>query len=333
MAAAAGRRPERVLVTGAAGFIGSHVAERLLREGRVVVGLDDLDDYYDPAQKRSNLRELAPHAGFVFVEGDIRDADLAARLHAEHGLDSVIHLAARAGVRPSIAQPALYADVNVRGTTVLLEAARRAGVTTFVQASSSSVYGARNDPPFRESDPPATPISPYAATKQCVETLAACWHALFGMDVTSLRFFNAYGPRQRPDMAIHKFSKLMLAGRPLPYFGDGSMRRDHTYIDDIVDGVVRALDRCAGSGCRVYNLGNSATVSLADLVAALEETWGVRAVLDRMPDQPGDVPLTCAELAWSGSELGYRPTTDLRSGLARFRAWYEAFSAGDGAAR
>ena len=319
---AADAPPETLLVTGAAGFIGSSVSLRLLAGGRRVVGLDDLDDYYDPAIKRANVADLGAHAGFTFVAGDIRDAALVARLLAEHGVDAVLHLAARAGVRPSIADPALYADVNVRGTTVLLEAARRAGVSTFVQASSSSVYGSRDDPPFREDDPPAPAISPYAASKQCAEAMGRCYATLHGMDVTSLRFFNAYGPRQRPDLAIHKFTRLMRAGRPLPFYGDGSMRRDHTFIDDIVDGVVRAVDRCAGSGHRVYNLGNSATVSLTALVAALERCWDVEAVLERLPDQPGDVPMTCADLTRSRRELGFEPTTDLADGLERFKTWF-----------
>ncbi len=311
-----------VLVTGAAGFIGSHVSERLLRGGRAVVGLDDLDPYYDVAIKRRNVGALGEHAGFTFVEGDIRDAELVRRLLAEHGVVDVVHLAAKAGVRPSIAAPAEYVDVNVRGTTVLLESARTAGVRAFVQASSSSVYGARSDPPFRESDPPAPALSPYAATKQCAEAIGRMYARLFGMDVTSLRFFNAYGPRQRPDMAIHKFTKLMLAGEPLPFYGDGSMRRDHTYIDDIVHGVVRAVECCPGSGYSVYNLGNSETVSLDGLVRALENLWGVDAVLDRMPDQPGDVPLTCADVTLPRAALNYEPTTSLAVGLERFKKWY-----------
>lgn len=311
-----------VLVTGAAGFIGSHVAERMLAGGRAVVGLDDLDPYYDVAIKHRNVTALSQSDAFRFVEGDIRDAELVQRLLRDHDVVDVVHLAARAGVRPSIAAPHLYVDVNVRGTTTLLEAARATGVRAFVQASSSSVYGARRDPPFRESDPPAPALSPYAATKQCAEAMGAMYARLFGMDVTSLRFFNAYGPRQRPDMAIHKFTKLMLAGEKIPFYGDGSMRRDHTFVDDIVQGVVRAVEHCPGSGYRVYNLGNSETVSLDELVRALERTWGVEALLDRMPDQPGDVPLTCADGTLSREDLGYEPTTSLAEGLERFKEWY-----------
>jgi UDP-glucuronate 4-epimerase len=310
-----------VLVTGAAGFIGSHVAERLAGEGRRVVGLDCLDSFYDPAIKRRNLAGLARLPAFRSIEGDVRDRALVERTLRDERIRGIVHLAARAGVRPSLADPALYADANVTGTTVLLEAARRAGVPSFVLASSSSVYGARHDPPFRESDPPATAISPYAWSKQCCEHLAKTYHAIHGTDVTVLRFFTAYGPRQRPDLAIHKFSALMLAGEPIPFFGDGSMRRDHTYVADVVEGVVRALDRAPGRGFRCYNLGNSATVSLTDLVAALERLWGVRAVLDRQPLQPGDVPLTCADVTLAERELGFRPRTPLDEGLARFAEW------------
>jgi UDP-glucuronate 4-epimerase len=315
-------RDGAVLVTGAAGFIGSHVAEALAAGGRRVVGLDCLDSFYDPAIKQRNLDDLARHPGFRHVAGDVRDRDLVARVLRDERIGSIVHLAARAGVRPSIADPVLYSDVNVTGTTVILDAARRAGVTSVVIASSSSVYGARNDPPFRESDPPATAISPYAWSKQACELLAKTYVTLFGMDVTALRFFTAYGPRQRPDLAIHKFSALMLAGKPIPFFGDGSMRRDHTYVADIVEGVVRALDRAPGRGYRCYNLGNSATVSLTELVAALERLWGVKAVLDRQPTPPGDVPLTCADVTLAAAELGFRPATPLDAGLARFAAWY-----------
>jgi UDP-glucuronate 4-epimerase len=235
-----------------------------------------------------------------------------------------VHLAAKAGVRPSIDAPAAYADVNVHGTYVILEAARRAGCRTFVLASSSSVYGARNDPPFRETDPPAPAMSPYAATKQACELIGRTYHELHGLDVTALRFFTAYGPRQRPDLAVHKFTDLMLAGEAVPFYGDGSTRRDYTYVGDIADGVARALARCPGSGWRVCNLGNSATVSLAELVAALEELWQVKAKLRRMPEQPGDVPLTCADLTIARRDLGFAPTTGFREGLGKFAEWYRA---------
>jgi UDP-glucuronate 4-epimerase len=317
-----GEALSRVLVTGAAGFIGSHVVERLAAAGREVVGLDNFDPYYDPAIKRRNVAEASKLDGFRFVEGDIRDAALVTRLVADHGVDAVVHLAAKAGVRPSIEHPSLYADVNVTGTTVLLEAARRAKCRAFVLASSSSVYGARSDAPFRETDPPAAPMSPYAATKQAAETMGRTFHLLHGLDVTALRFFNAYGPRQRPDMAVHKFSKLILAGDEIPFYGDGSSRRDHTYVVDIADGVARALERCPGSGWRVYNLGNSSTTTLSELVAALEELWKKTARLRRLPDQPGDVPMTCADLTTVRREIGFKPATDLAEGLEKFAAWY-----------
>ncbi|MCG3136114.1 MAG: dTDP-glucose 4,6-dehydratase [Planctomycetes bacterium] len=313
-----------VLLTGAAGFIGSHVAPALRARGCRVVGLDDFDPYYDPALKRANVAELSADPGFTCVEGDIRDAALVAHVLREHRCGAVVHLAAKAGVRPSIADPALYMDVNVRGTAILLDEARKAGVRTFVLASSSSVYGARTDAPFREDDPPAAAISPYACSKQACELLGRTWAALHGMDVTALRFFNAYGPRQRPDMAVRKFSEAIVAGRPIPFYGDGSMRRDHTWVGDVAEGVARALERAPGRGWRVYNLGNSATVSLTELVAALERTWGRAAVLERLPQPPGDVPLTCADLALSSAELGFAPRTPLDEGLARFREWMEA---------
>lgn len=316
-----------VLVTGAAGFIGSHVVEAFVRSGRRVVGLDNLDPYYDLAQKRGNLDVLSRLADFRFVQGDIRDAGLVEEILTGGTFAAVVHLAALAGVRPSIERPAEYMDVNVRGTTVLLEQARRAGVRPFVMASSSSVYGARTDPPFREDDPAAPARSPYAASKQAAERVGQMYAVLHGMDVVALRFFNAFGPRQRPDMAIHKFSRRILAGEPIPFYGDGSSRRDHTYIDDIVDGVVRSTERAPGIGYRVYNLGNNRTVSLTELVQALETLWGRAAVLERLPDQPGDVPLTCAEVTRPSAELGFRPSTDLASGLARFADWFREVQA------
>ena len=306
-----------VLVTGVAGFIGSCVAEGLLRRGDAVRGIDSFTDFYDPALKRRNLEEVRASGEVALVEGDIRDA--AAVREAAAGCDAVIHLAAKAGVRPSLLDPVGYADVNVRGTAVVLEEARAAGVSTFVAASSSSVYGARSAVPFAESDPCDRPVSPYAATKRAMELLCGSFLGQRGVDVTCLRFFTTYGPRQRPEMAIHAFARAIEAGTPIPFYGDGSSRRDYTCVDDIADGVLRALDRA--SGFRIYNLGESATTSLTELVGILEEALGRKAILDRRPDQPGDVPLTCADVTLARAELGYEPATPLREGIARFVAW------------
>jgi UDP-glucuronate 4-epimerase len=306
-----------VLVTGAAGFIGSHVAEALLRRGDRVRGLDSFDPFYDPALKRRNLEEARRAGDLPVVEGDVRDA--AAVAEALRGCDAVIHLAAKAGVRPSLLDPVGYADVNVRGTSVVLEAALAAGVGTFVAASSSSVYGARSKVPFVESDPCDRPVSPYAATKRAMELLCVARQAHAGIDLCCLRFFTAYGPRQRPEMAIHAFARAMEEGRPLVVYGDGSSARDYTYIEDIVDGVLRALDR--SRGFRIYNLGESRTTSLSDLVAALEKALGKKAEIDRRPDQPGDVPLTCADVSLARRDLGYEPRTTLEDGLGRFATW------------
>lgn len=297
------------------------MAERLLAAGRRVVVLDNFDPYYDPAVKRANLAAAARTPGFLFVEGDIRDRALVKRVFESESVADVVHLAAKAGVRASIEDPAGYCDVNITGTAVLLEAARANRCRAFVLASSSSVYGARTDAPFRESDPPAAAQSPYAASKQGAESLGRAFAALHGLDVTALRFFNAYGPRQRPDMAVHKFTNLLLSGAELPVYGDGSMRRDHTYVADIADGVVRALERCPGRGWRVYNLGNSVTVSLAELVAALEKLWAVNAKIRRLPEQAGDVPLTAADVTLARRELGYEPGTALAAGLEKFAEW------------
>ena len=307
-----------VLVTGAAGFIGSHVAEALLRRGDRVRGIDSLDPFYDPAIKRRNVEEVRRVGDLSFVEGDIRDA--AAVRDAIQGCDAVVHLAAKAGVRPSLRDPVGYADVNVRGTAVLLEAAAAAGVRTFVAASSSSVYGSRSKVPFSEDDPCDRPVSPYAATKRAMELLCASFQANHaGMDLPCLRFFTAYGPRQRPEMAIHAFARAIEEGRSIPVFGDGSSRRDYTYIADIAAGVLGALD--GGKGFRIFNLGESRTTTLTDLVAALEKALGKKAVIDRKPDQPGDVPLTCADVSRARAELGYEPSTTLEVGLGRFVEW------------
>jgi len=312
---------DSAVVTGAAGFIGSHVCEALLARGWQVVGLDSFDPFYDPAVKRDNVSGLLSDERFRLVEGDIRDAD-AVDGSLAGGADVIVHLAARAGVRPSIEQPLVYQDVNVAGTTLLLEAARRHGVGRFVFASSSSVYGNNRKVPFSESDNVDFPISPYAATKKAGELLCHTYHHLYGLSVTCLRFFTVYGARQRPDLAIHKFTRLIESGKPIPVFGDGSMMRDHTYIDDIVAGVLAAVDRC--SGYHIYNLGESRPVSLSDLIAAIETALGSKAVIERLPLQPGDVERTYADTSLAEAELGYRPATELAVGLERFVEWFRA---------
>lgn len=307
----------KVLVTGGAGFIGSHLCEALLARGDEVVILDNFNDFYDPAIKRQNAAELE---GAVLVEGDIRDEALVGKLFEEHALDGVVHLAAMAGVRPSLVDPLLYQDVNLRGTMVLLEAVRRRPQTRFVFASSSSVYGGNTKVPFSEEDRVENPISPYAATKRSCELLAWTHHHLFGIPTTGLRFFTVYGPRQRPEMAIHKFTRLIMQGQPIPFFGDGSTRRDYTYIDDIIDGVVRSLDRC--EGYELYNLGESQTTSLAELVEAIGQACGREPIIDRQPMQPGDVVITYADVTKAKERLGYQPSTTVEEGLERFVRWY-----------
>jgi UDP-glucuronate 4-epimerase len=309
----------KVLVTGGAGFIGSHLCETLLARGDEVTVLDNFNDFYDPAIKRGNAALLR---GARVVEGDIRDEALVHRLFAEGAFDAVVHLAAMAGVRPSLKDPLLYQDVNLRGTMVLLEATRPRPETRFVFASSSSVYGGNTKVPFHEDDPVLTPISPYAATKRSCELLAWTHHHLFGIPTTGLRFFTVYGPRQRPEMAIHKFVRHVFDGKPIPFFGDGSTRRDYTYIDDIVDGVVRSIDRC--EGYELYNLGESETTSLAELVASIGRACGREPVIDRQPMQPGDVTVTFADVSKARSMLGYQPGVSVAEGLARFVEWYKA---------
>ncbi|OWY73436.1 epimerase [cyanobacterium TDX16] len=308
---------QTILVTGAAGFIGSHLCERLLADGRRVVGLDSFDSFYDPKIKRANIAGCLTNSNFRLVEGDIRDADVVAG--ALKGCDLVVHLAARAGVRPSIEDPLLYQDVNVRGTNIILETMRKLGMKKLVFASSSSVYGNNKKVPFSETDVVDNPISPYAATKKAGELICHAYHHLFGMDITCLRFFTVYGARQRPDLAIHKFAKLILAGKSIPVFGDGSMMRDHTYIDDIIAGVVAAVDHCGGY--KIYNLGESRPVSLSDLIAAIEHAVGKKAIIERLPLQPGDVHQTYADVSRAKAELGYEPSTEIEAGLARFASW------------
>jgi len=309
----------RVLVTGGAGFIGSHVCERLLARGDEVTVLDNFNAFYDPALKRENAAALR---GARVVEGDIRDAELVARLFAEGRFEGVVHLAAMAGVRPSLLDPLLYTDVNIRGTQVILRELERRPAVKLAFASSSSVYGANDRVPFREDDDIHRPISPYAATKRAGELLCYTHHHLYGTPISALRFFTVYGPRQRPEMAIHAFVRLCLARQPIPFFGDGTTRRDYTFVADIVDGTVRALDRAAGF--EVYNLGESRTIALSELIAAVGQACGVEPILDRKPMQPGDVLVTYADVSKARARLGYDPRTTLEEGLARFLEWYRA---------
>ena len=308
-----------MLVTGGAGFIGSHLVEALLGSGREVVVLDDFDDFYEPAIKRRNLAAL-DDARLQVVEGDIRDVALVERLFAERGFASVIHLAARAGVRPSIEQAPLYTSVNLDGTTCLLEAARRHGVQRFVFGSSSSVYGNNAKVPFAEDDPVDRPVSPYAATKKAGELLCFTHHHLYGLDVACLRLFTVYGPRQRPEMAIHKFTRLLAQGAEVEQYGDGTSARDYTYVSDIVEGILRAWERCRGY--RVYNLGGARTVTLRELVGKIAERLGVPPRVRVLPAQPGDVERTWADVSRAREELGWEPTTDLDAGLDHFVDWF-----------
>ncbi|HEX8720791.1 MAG TPA: NAD-dependent epimerase/dehydratase family protein [Pyrinomonadaceae bacterium] len=311
-----------VLVTGGAGFIGSHLVARLLAEGawRVHV-VDDFNDFYDPALKRRNV---APHLGrdaFRLHEADIRDRAALGKVFGETGFDVIVHLAARAGVRPSLAEPVLYTETNIDGTVNLLELARGHQVKQFVFGSSSSVYGENEKVPFAEDDPVARPISPYAATKAAGELLCHAYSHLWGLRCVCLRFFTVYGARQRPDLAIHKFARLISAGRPVPVFGDGTTRRDYTYVDDIIAGVRAAMDY-RQSAYEVFNLGESRTVSLGELIALLERELGREAIIERQPPQPGDVPQTYADVSKARRLLGYDPRTPIEEGIRRFVEWF-----------
>jgi UDP-glucuronate 4-epimerase len=309
------------LVTGGAGFIGSHVCERLLRHGHSVTAFDDLNDFYDPAYKQRNLDELrALGQDFQFVKGDITDSTAVERVVADGRFDQVIHLAARAGVRPSLEQPALYQRVNVEGTVNVLEAARRYGPKKMTLASSSSVYGVNSKVPFSERDPIFSAISPYAASKLACEALGHVYHHVYGMDIVMLRFFTVYGPRQRPDLAIFKFARLFAQGRPIPVFGDGSTARDYTYISDIVDGVMACTKQ--EFGYEIFNLGESQTVRLSELIELLEHAWGKKAVIDRQPLQPGDVPITYADISKAKAKLGYAPSIKIEQGIPLFVEWF-----------
>ena len=317
----------KVLVTGGAGFIGSHVSERLVGRGDSVVIVDSFDPFYDPAIKRRNIEGLMKSGQASLVEADITDSAHLDRALGEIAIDAIIHLAARAGVRPSLERPLDYVRTNVEGTGSLLELARQRRIRPFVMGSSSSVYGDSTPVPFSESEPGTQPISPYAATKRAAELLCSTYAHLYGTSVACLRFFTVYGPRQRPDLAIHKFARLMTDGAEIPVYGDGTAARDYTYIDDIVDGVEAALDWTVSAepgAFEIINLGESQTTTLSELVELVSKALGVTPNLKRLPNQPGDVKCTFADIAKARSVLGYAPATSMEDGIERFVEWFRA---------
>ena len=309
----------RILVTGGAGFIGSHLVEKLLADGHNVAILDDFNDFYDPKIKRANIS--AAVKDIAVYEVDLRNGEKVADLFRNEKFDAIFHLAARAGVRPSIQQPQLYSDTNVSGTLHLLEAARTSGLERFIFASSSSVYGAAKKVPFSEEEHLTQTLSPYAATKIAGEFLCSTYSHLYKMRIVALRYFTVYGARQRPDLAIHKFTRKIHAGEPIDQFGDGTTRRDYTYIDDIIQGTIAAL-KYDGPIFDVFNLGESDTIQLKDLIAEIERALGKKAEINRLPEQPGDMPLTCADISKSRKLLGYHPKTKFGDGLPKFVDWF-----------
>lgn len=313
---------KKLLVTGGAGFIGSHLVDRLLQSNveRVTV-VDDFNDFYEPQIKRENISHHLKDPRYKLAEVDIRDHSALEQLFNQNRFDCIVHLAARAGVRPSLGQPQLYTETNINGTLNLLELARQHNIKQFVFGSSSSVYGINAKVPFSEDDPIRQPISPYAATKAAGELLCHTYSHLYGLRCVCLRFFTVYGPRQRPDLAIHKFAKLISQGKPIPVFGDGTTRRDYTYIDDIIDGVIAAI-RHNKTDYEVFNLGESRTVELRELISLLEKELDTRATIDRQPPQPGDVPQTFADITKARALLGYNPQTQIEAGLHRFVEWF-----------
>jgi len=310
-----------ILVTGAAGFIGSHLCERLVQTHQVI-GLDNFCDFYDPAIKRENTSQLIPQKNFQLIETDIRDENSLNELFSRNKIDLVIHLAAMAGVRPSIEDPKLYNEVNITGTVNLLEECKKHEIGKFIFASSSSVYGNNKKVPFCESDPVDHPISPYASTKKAGELICHTYHHLEKMSIACLRFFTVYGPRQRPDLAIIKFTRRILEGKSIPVFGDGSTRRDYTYIDDIIDGIIKTIDH-VNSGWKfdVFNLGESRSIELNKMISVIEDELGRKAVKEFHPMQPGDVNVTYADISKSRKILDYDPQTDFENGIKKFVEW------------
>ncbi len=316
-----------ILITGGAGFIGSHLVDHLLTPGgwRVTV-VDDFNDFYNPTIKRENIKTHLSNPNFELVEADIRDREALGQALGETNFDCIVHLAARAGVRPSLKEPQLYLETNVNGTMNLLELARSRGTKQFIFGSSSSVYGINSKVPFSEDDPIFNPISPYAATKAAGELLCHTYAHLYGIRIVCLRFFTVYGARQRPDLAIHKFAKLINAGETIPVFGDGTTRRDYTYIDDIISGVRAAID-FDRSDFEIINLGESQTVELRELISLLEQALGKRASIDRQPSQPGDVPQTFADISKARKLLDYHPQTKIEEGIKKFIEWFRGGTA------
>ena len=311
-----------ILVTGGAGFIGSHLVECLLESGRSVVALDNFDGFYDPRIKRRNVETALESRRYRLVEGDIRDSELLDRVFGKQGFSAVVHLAARAGVLPSIDDPVEYCSVNLDGTTRLLEACRAHQVDRFLFGSSSSVYGNNEKVPFAESDSVDEPISPYAATKKSGEILCHAYHHLFDMKIACLRFFTVYGPRQRPEMAIHKFAARMLRGETIDQYGDGLSARDYTFVSDINDGVIRALERA--ESFHIWNLGGSRSIQLGQLIELIGRVFEVEPKVRRLPSRPGDVQRTWADPSLAKRELGWEPLVALEAGLKQFREWFEA---------
>jgi len=311
-----------VLITGGAGFIGSNLVDKLLSEGGWEISVvDDFNDFYSPEIKRRNIAEHLTRENYKLYEADIRDSTALDQIFTDRHIDVIVHLAARAGVRPSLSEPKLYAETNINGTLNLLELAKKYEVKQFVFGSSSSVYGVNEKMPFAESDPIFNPISPYAATKAAGELICHTYSHLYGIRCVCLRFFTVYGARQRPDLAIHKFTRMIDEGRPIPVFGDGTTRRDYTYVEDILQGV-RAAIAYDNSDYEVINLGESQTVELRELIALIEKEVGKTAVIDRQPMQPGDVPITYADISRAREKLGYNPTTKIADGIPKFVEWY-----------
>lgn len=312
----------KILVTGAAGFIGSSLCERLLKSGREVIGLDNFNDFYDPRMKRGNLREALKSSNFRLIEGDILDTELMTKVFTENAISEIVHLAAYGGVRYSIKHPFLYEEVNVKGTIAMLELAKESNVDYFVHASSSAVYGLTKAIPFKETAGDLRPISPYGASKLSNEHYCFTYHHLFGLKCTALRFFTVYGPRQSPRMAIHKFMRAVHTGEELPFYGDGTSSRDYTYIEDIIKGIVAVLDR--RYPFEVFNLGDSKPVGLRELVNLIEKTVAKKANIKEFPDQPGDVPITFADISKSKELLGYSPEVKIEDGILRFYDWFRS---------